>query len=203
VKNAIIVFARLPIPGEVKTRLAASIGDVAAAGFYKSCAERLFHNLFELQQSAPLHIFCADGDHIAAMKEWIRLPVAFHAQRGEDLGDRMRNAFDDVFAMGAAKAVIVGTDIPELTARHVQQAFLMLDIHDVVIGPAHDGGYYLLAMKRPLDLFSSMEWSTNAVASETRKRVLRGGFTLAQLEELRDVDTAEDYHAFASGAKLP
>jgi rSAM/selenodomain-associated transferase 1 len=177
----------------VKTRLAATIGEPAAVQFYRSCVEHLCSELQQLPTTVKSFIYTADPGNDDAMQLWLGDRFTYRRQRSGDLGDRMQRAFADVFDAGYSKAVIVGTDIPSLTFKHIEQAFRLLDTHDVVLGPALDGGYYLLGMKSSLPLFSDMEWGTARVAHATKSVINSLNLSLAELEPLEDVDTEEAY----------
>jgi rSAM/selenodomain-associated transferase 1 len=121
---------------------------------------------------------------------------AFLAQSAGDLGARLAAAFDAHFERGARRVVIIGSDSPAVSADLLVQAFDALQRHDVAIGPALDGGYYLIALRRPLpDLFSNIEWSTEAVLSQTLAAAARHGLSVWLGPALRDVDTASDARA--------
>lgn len=193
-----IVFARYPRPGSVKTRLAESIGDGPAAQFYKYCAEHLFDELRHLPESTHTYVYVADSSEMHLMRQWIGDQFTLRSQCDGDLGERMHRAFTEVFGEGITKAVVVGTDIPDLTADHILQSLRLLENHDVVLGPALDGGYYLLGMKSPHRLFEDVEWGTTTVAHATRQIIFKRGLSLTQLEMLEDVDTEEAYRRFQS-----
>ena len=108
-------------------------------------------------------------------------------------GDRMRGAFARAFARGRREAVLVVTDTPEISAATIERAFAALATSDAVLGPASDGGYYLIGMRQRCDhLFEAIDWSTERVAGQTRERAREAGLSLAELEPLADVDTSVD-----------
>jgi hypothetical protein len=212
VSDALIVFVKEPRPGAVKTRLARSIGDHAAAAAYRALAEA------EIRATAPPRatsggpayerlFFFAPAEAEAAVADWLRgvladEPLVCRPQSGADLGARMAGAFDECFARGARRVAIVGTDVPACSSRHVLAALGALDDHDVALGPTHDGGYYLLALERPRpELFRDISWSTPAVLAATRARAAALGLRVELLETLRDVDTLEDWDAYRAGAR--
>lgn len=190
--DAVIVFARYPHPGRVKTRLAASIGDEAAAAFYKACAEHLYGELANLPVSTNLFLYCAEVGEIERVRAWAGERFVVRAQQGDDIGARMERAFTEIFTEGATAAVVVGTDIPDLGASHIIDALRLLHVHDVVLGPAKDGGYYLVGMKRLHHVFDGIAWGSNTVAHDTRVKIIRKNLSLAQLEELEDVDSPNE-----------
>jgi rSAM/selenodomain-associated transferase 1 len=117
-------------------------------------------------------------------------------QVGEDLGQRMHRAFSDLFARGFQRVFIVGTDVPTLPLSEYQQAVSLLDSHDVVLGPAVDGGYYFIGLKRPVpELFTGIQWSTAEVLATTKQKAAALNLTVGLLTEWRDVDVAEDLQA--------
>eukprot|EP01062_Namystynia_karyoxenos_P070878 TRINITY_DN66270_c0_g1_i1.p1 TRINITY_DN66270_c0_g1~~TRINITY_DN66270_c0_g1_i1.p1 ORF type:complete len:267 (+),score=73.88 TRINITY_DN66270_c0_g1_i1:91-801(+) len=205
--SALIAFARLPVPGKVKTRLAKGVGPEQAARFYKLCAERV---LGEAAASGVgmMYVFFSVAEEKPGVDEWmagIGLSPELRPQcASPDLGDRMREAFTEVFAAGAGRALIVGTDIPDLDRAVVARALSALDEHDLVIGPAEDGGYYLLGLKGVCpELFKGIEWSTDSVRSRTLEIARQHGLKAAPLDTLptlRDMDLRSDLQAWHDGA---
>lgn len=142
------------------------------------------------QVNCTRHVFYSDEIESDA---WDDDKFNKHIQEGEDLGDRMSNAFEKIFALGAEKAVIVGSDCPEITTAIINSAFTTLKEKDVCIGPARDGGYYLLGMNKPLPfLFQQKAWSTDSVFSSTIDDLEKQNLSFGKLPELSDLDTAED-----------
>lgn len=186
-KEALIIFVRNPVLGKVKTRIAATIGDENALAIYK-------HLLQYTKQIVSLvdvtkHIFYADelnGNDLWDGNEK-------YLQSGVDLGDRMKNAFNCVFAKGYSKVIIIGSDCFELTPDILNSAFDKLNRSDIVIGPAKDGGYYLLGMGKPNPyLFDNIQWSTNRVLHETIEIMRENNLSFSLLTELNDIDEAKD-----------
>jgi uncharacterized protein len=194
----LIIFIKNPVLGKVKTRLAASVGKEKALQIYDVlCA--ITQRAAE-QTSAKRHLFYSD--FVVKTDKWS--PVFFEKYvqlQSDDLGKRMSAAFETVFASASplAKTVIIGTDCPSLSADILAQAFDLLDLHDVVIGPAADGGYYLLGMNAHYpELFADMVWSTNTVCAETLARAKALGLGVHLLSILSDIDTETDYLAWQS-----
>lgn len=190
--DALIVFLKAPRPGRVKTRLAEALGDGPAAELYRVLAEE------EVRRTEPAggeyeRLFFFDpADAGEEMEAWFP-GQAWIPQEGPDLGARMAAAFDETFARGARRAAVVGSDVPWVTRDHVGRALRCLDRHDLVLGPAHDGGYYLLALDRPRPaLFDGIAWSTPAVLASTLERAAGLGLTVRLLEGLPDIDTLDD-----------
>ncbi len=191
--KALMVFLRNPEAGKVKTRLAEGVGDQQALAAYQ-------HMLDHTRQVAE----AVQADRFVFYTDWIDRSDGFsdqlfrkYVQCHGDLGARMEFAFSIPFKMGGYKQVqIIGSDIPALTAEIVEAGFAALGEHDYTLGPARDGGYYLLGMTRwQRHLFSDMPWSTDRVLAETKARIEKDGSTVHLLPELDDVDTEADWVA--------
>jgi rSAM/selenodomain-associated transferase 1 len=185
----------------VKTRLAAALGAQAAADLYRALAEHVLEATTPSPGDYERLVFFDPPESLAGMREW--LPgVRLMAQSGHDLGARMADAFARAFARGAQRVAIVGTDAPGVSRATARQAFSALDGADVVIGPAADGGYYLIALtaSRP-GLLAGIEWSTPMVREQTRARAAAAGLVVSELPPLRDVDTLDDLRAEWPGVR--
>ncbi|MBB4602280.1 hypothetical protein HNQ93_002151 [Hymenobacter luteus] len=195
----LLLFARRPELGRVKTRLAADLGDEAALAVYR----RLLAHTQAVAAPVAAHrtVWLAEAGPAADLSdEWGGYEQ--QPQPPGDLGQKMQAAFAQSFARGAAAVVIIGTDCPGLTTAHLTAAFRALETHDVVLGPATDGGYYLLGMKQLWpDLFQNKAWSTETVRAATEADVQRLKLSLCLLPELRDVDTAADLRAWEAAAR--
>ncbi len=200
-KDRLVVFVKAPRPGAVKTRLAAALGAGPAAAVYRAIAAE------EIRRTAPRdaeyeRVFCFDPpDAEDEIARW--LPgEALRPQQGPDLGARMARAFADAFEAGARRVAVVGTDVPACGRAHVAEAFRALDEHDLVLGPTHDGGYYLVALDRPRPaLFQAIPWSTPSVLPATAERAGVLGLSVRMLDPLRDVDTLDDLRAEWTGLR--
>ncbi len=185
-----LAFVKAPRPGEVKTRLASSIGAEVAAALYSSMAssamERLRSSAYEL-------VVCYDPPSAASeVQSWLGDDVTLSPQADGDLGRRMFCALRDGLEM-ASQACVVGTDVPDLDAALVEEAFERLSDADLVIGPAADRGYYLLALRRPIpELFEGIPWSTSEVLDRTLHVAQGLDLAVCTLRTLRDVDTVAD-----------
>lgn len=190
--SSLIIFAKEPVAGNVKTRLAQSVGYDFAAEFYKMCAEQIFHQARLLPDSIRREVYVADEKISQDVRKWVPEMFTLRLQSGETLGERMLNAFRRIFSEGASKAVLIGSDIPELTADDLSTAFTALDTVDVVLGPARDGGYYLIGLKsaRP-ELFTDIPWSTASVLDRTLDIASRCNLKVRLLRELEDIDTID------------
>ncbi len=192
---AVIVFGRYPEIGKVKTRLAKEIGEEPALKFYKFSAENTFAECKKIKsENILLYLFFSEVKDKASVAKWTGNDFTYFSQSGSNLGERMYNAFLEIFSKGIKKAVIIGTDIPEINSEIIKQSCELLNYTDSVIGPAADGGYYLLGMKNPHKfLFENINWSTGSVFSETKFRIMKNKLSFFVLKELGDIDTKEDY----------
>ncbi|WP_209330080.1 TIGR04282 family arsenosugar biosynthesis glycosyltransferase [Lunatimonas salinarum] len=187
-KQAVIVFQKTPEHGKVKTRLAASIGDEDALRVYQYLLQHT-HKVLE-SLTVDIHVFISGKNRKPSPSP---TNYFFYKQQGPDLGARMKQAFAQILALGYEQVLIIGTDCYEISAEILQQAFEVLTHNDLVIGPAKDGGYYLLGMTHPHpQLFTEIPWSTSTVCRETIAIAKAAGLSIGLLPELSDVDTAED-----------
>jgi len=191
--EAIIVFQKNPQPGKVKTRLAAGVGEEAAFKIYLLLLELTFKELSTTESEVIVYYSDFLPNPNSSTNKLERV------QRGQDLGERMKNAFEEIFSLGYKKVIIIGTDCPELTTPHLEKAFQDLNKFDVVIGPAADGGYYLLGMRTYYaNLFHQIEWSTSGVLSQTLQKASDYGLSVSFLPLLHDIDDKEDWIRFVN-----
>jgi len=183
VRPRLVLFARYPTAGRAKTRLIPAIGAAGAAALHRRLTERA---LAEMRATGlPVEVRTT-GAPAAAFRRWLG-DVPCVPQGGGHLGARMRRA------AAAAPAILVGADVPDLTACHLTAAAAALERSPVAIGPAEDGGYYLIGVARPMPwLFAPMAWGTGVVRAETLARLARRGMESALLEPLSDLDTPDD-----------
>ena len=210
---ALVIFAKAPIPGQVKTRLCPPLTPDEAAtlhgSFVLDMLERTKLATTKLKLQFDRHLACApSASHVFFKIMEERQGVKVIDQVGDDLGARMHNAFETLFARGYQRVLIIGTDVPTLPLEHVKQALTMLEQHDLVLGPALDGGYYLIGLTRPIQaLFRDISWSTDQVLKRTQENAATAGLTTALLDPWRDVDTLDDLQALieanAADAKKP
>lgn len=198
---SLIIFARVPRAGHVKTRLAATIGDAAALSAYISLADRVIGAAARSSMYSITVAFTpATGED--AMREWLGPSLTLAPQTEGDLGARMSTAIDAALHQGAQRVVVIGTDCPELTAPIIEDAFERLATADVVLGPASDGGYYLIGMSRlHVALFEDVPWSSPATLQVTLAHAKRLELSVALLDERRDIDTAADWRAWLASAQ--
>lgn len=192
--DAIIVFAKYPEEGSVKTRLAKTTGNKFAAKFYKLCAEHTFGELKKFsQQRHKVYVFYSLEKDKQRIQSWINFDFSYFYQTGEELGEKMFNAFGKVFEDEIEKAVIIGTDLPDISSEIIRLALTSLEKYDAVIGPSNDGGYYLLGIKQlTKKLFEGIKWSSGSVFSKTIEILNGQNQEVKILPELIDIDTETD-----------
>jgi rSAM/selenodomain-associated transferase 2/rSAM/selenodomain-associated transferase 1 len=191
--TTLLLFVRYPEEGRVKSRLASFLGDEAAARFYRRCARNLAGQSRRLGRKARRYLCYSEQADLERLWRWLGSGFRYRPQIGEGLGQRMENAFITAFAEGAGKVIILASDTPDLTAEIIEEAIAALEEADTVIGPCHDGGYYLLGMKelhRPL--FDGIPWSTDEVVARTLEAIESQGLSCRLLPTLADIDTGED-----------
>jgi rSAM/selenodomain-associated transferase 1 len=178
----IVIFARWPQAGKVKTRLASALGDDAAACIYRRLLD---HTLGAAGDSGLPVELRVTGASCEAFEAEFGPRFCLREQGEGDLGDRL--------ARVEPPALVIGSDLPALTAELLREAAVSLEEHEVVIGPARDGGYWLIGLRQPMPwLFADMAWSTPAVLPETLGRLEARGIAPAMLPELADIDEPED-----------
>ena len=187
-QNHLIIFVKNPVLGTVKTRLAKSIGDEAALAVYKDLMQKCRRE--SLIVEAKRHLFYSK--QIIDKDDWSDSNFDKKLQAEGDLGVKISEAFKEVF-QSEEKVIVIGSDCYDLTSNIIEEAFQKLDEVDLVLGPANDGGYYLLGTKvfYP-SLFDGISWSTETVLNETLDQASKLDLSVAILEELVDLDTLED-----------
>ena len=195
---ALVIFAKAPIPGKVKTRLCPPLTPDEAAtlhgSFVLDMLERTTVAAAKLQLPFHRYLACAPSSELVFFKIMEeRQSVRLLDQIGEDLGQRMHRASIDIFAKGYKQVIIVGADVPTLPLSVYQDALAILDRSDLALGPALDGGYYLIGLKRPAEqLFTGVPWSTDQVLAVTQQKAKTLGLTVELTTAWRDVDTIAD-----------
>lgn len=198
--RCLALMVRHPEPGKVKTRLAVTHGDAFAAEIYGCFVDDL------LEALAPgnfrLEIFFTPAEKEAEIRQRYADGLSFTPQRGQGLGQRMANIFRDCFCRGAATTVLIGSDCPDLTADVIEEAFGVLEGgRGVVIGPAFDGGYYLIGFRAAAfdpAVFREMAWGEGTVFGETMDLLRNRGLSVGLAREWHDIDTAGDLAALAA-----
>jgi rSAM/selenodomain-associated transferase 1 len=193
--RGIIIFTRFPVPGLTKTRLIPALGPEGACRLQRELTEKVVAQVQQLKKNYPLMMeIHFSGGSRKLMAEWLGRDFAYVIQEGDHLGARMGLAFRKAFRKGWERVVLIGSDVPDLTPAILRESFERLATYDLVLGPARDGGYYLIGLKanRP-DLFGNpMVWDTEEVLKNTLITAERLGMKTALLTMLRDVDRPED-----------
>lgn len=186
-KKALIIFTRNPEIEKVKTRLAKTVGDKIALEIYKF----LLHHTEEITRNLKVDKYIFYSENIHKKDLWNPEIFRKKLQKGEDLGERMQESFSELFTMGYEKIILIGSDIIDLTQKDIEHAFESLENNSFVIGPAMDGGYYLLGMKKlKKELFQNKSWSTDSVLQDSLQDIQEESYYL--LPEKNDIDTYED-----------
>jgi uncharacterized protein len=185
----VAIFARPPVEGQVKTRLSPALPPRLAVALYEGMLDDVIMAAQRARVDART-LFWARSSGADAMT-----PEGFSArvQMGNDLGERLADAFDVVLEAPGSRAVIIGADCPDLGAEVLNRAFALLEAHDAVIGPSLDGGYCLIGLRRSTPaLFEGIDWSTSAVFEQTMARARDAGLNTVTLPPLADIDTPAD-----------
>lgn len=205
VKRALIIFVKSPIPGDVKTRLIPHLSGLEAADLYKCFVADILKTVSQL--SMPAKVQVAYQPHAkAADLSWLgaRNTPELFKQDGRSLGERLIHAFGMAFGRGSQHVVIIGSDSPTLPKTYIEQAFQALKETDVVLGPAMDGGYYLIGLSRPcLKLFEDVSWSTDQVFERTAQNAQSLRYSLKVLPSHYDIDTIDDLRTLHKELLVP
>lgn len=188
----IILFLRAPEKGQVKTRLSVRFSDEEILRLYEGF---VFDTLDAARTVSPISLYGWPPETFEIIKRWTGEQFPVFPQQGNDIGEKMSTAFVEIFQNNCLQALLIGTDIPDISSDLLTQAFQGLDSHDLVIGPAKDGGYYLIGFNHDAfdpDLFSGIEWSTSSVFNETLEMIRQKDLSFYTLPELNDIDTPED-----------
>lgn len=204
-RRRLILFTRYPQPGQAKTRLIPALGAAGAADLHRQMVEQTLAQVRRLQvnlqvslqaEPEPLSVeiwFAGTAAEASQMQDWLGDTWCYRVQQGEDLGERLQAANRAAFSAGMQQVITIGTDCPDLTAEILQQAFRLLDQQDLVLGPAQDGGYYLIGLRsyQP-ELFGQISWSSELVLRQTAEIAANLKLAIGYLEMLADVDRPED-----------
>lgn len=200
--NALIIFAKAPVPGQVKTRLQTHLSAEECAELHASFiidAIRIAHRV----PDSDIFISCHPGVENPFFQKVARdHKVRLTPQNGNDLGERMANGIRDALSTGYKKVVIIGSDSPDLPPEYIQEAFKRLETSEMVIGPATDGGYYLIGGIKELPVFEGIPWSSDKVFEMTLKKAGGHGLIFSVLNEWYDIDTWEDLQRFKANQKI-
>lgn len=203
-RRHLVIFTRYPQPHKTKTRLIPALGAEGAAALQREMTRRILRWAGLLQSELNLSVEVRfDGGDEQKMRECFGAMFVYRPQGTGDLGSRMLRAAEDGFRQKADRTVIIGTDCPGITPQRVLTAFDRLLYHQLVLGPALDGGYYLIGLRRPFSkLFGDMHWGTSRVLADTLQRANRLELSVSQLETLRDVDRPEDLDVWRQASQV-
>ena len=194
--RCLIMFARFPEQGQVKSRLAKDLGAEAATNLYRCFVEDLLERFSKKDYRLLIAFYPAEKER--EMREMLGDEFSYSPQTDGDLGERMKLSFLRCFSEGTRSVVLIGSDIPDLPARIVDEAFRALDKYGAVIGPAADGGYYLIGFKEDTfcgDVFAGLPWGAETVFQETMDILRTAGTRVHVLPVWRDIDKYEDITA--------
>ncbi len=195
--TALIIFAKAPIPGDVKTRLCPPLDPDEAASLHGTLVLDAIERTKGLQGITLYVAGTPDLAHPFFKVMEGRYGARLLPQSGPDLGSRMKQAMQDAFDQGIKEVVLTGTDLPTLPRTHLIEALTLIKSHAVVLGPTADGGYYLIGLQKMVPaLFEGIAWSTATVFAETKKKVEAAGLSLGLLPECRDLDQLDDLKFF-------
>jgi len=197
IKSALLVFTRAPMPGQTKTRLIPLLGAQGAAEFHQTVLQSTLA-VANASDFETIEIWCAtENDHPLLKQCGLDYACAMKIQQGNDLGERMHHAIETTLAENAF-VVLIGSDCPEITADILNQSYQHLSNgKDAVLGPASDGGYYLIGLKKSnSSIFQDIVWGEANVAERTRENFAELGLNYVELEELSDIDTPDDYQRY-------
>jgi uncharacterized protein len=192
--KTLIIFSRYPEAGKTKTRMIPALGALGAAELQREMTEYTLKTAIALQSSSDIAIqIHFAGGEIQLMREWLGADFDYIPQTSGDLGTKMRSAFDLAFASGNQQVVIIGIDCPDIDQEILTTAFNSLEHHDLVLGVAADGGYYLIGLHRPIDLlFQNITWGTEQVLTQTKNIAQQLKLDVHYLPTLADVDRPQD-----------
>ena len=194
VTESLIIFTRYPKPGKTKTRLIPALGAEGAANLGRKMTEHTLNQVKELQslRLIAVTVYFAGGN-TELMQQWLGSDLRYQCQGEGDLGSRMALAFANAFKEGMSSVAIIGTDCPSLKPKLMEGAFQALSQYDLVLGPAQDGGYYLIGLRRLIpELFTGISWGTSEVLQQTLTIAKQLDLAIAYLPTLADVDRPED-----------
>ena len=199
-KNTLMVFLKYPEAGKVKTRLAKDLGDQRAAEIYSEMSLKIIKNVLDASSYQTI-IFYDPPEKENEIRNWIgKEEVQYLPQVGHTLGDKISNAFKEVFSSKSKRAIIIGTDCTDVTSDTISQAINSLTDVDIVLGPAVDGGYYLLGLNNHTpEIFKEIKWSTESVLDQTIERIKEKKLSYELLNTLQDIDTIDDLNTRLEG----
>ena len=199
-REGLVIFTRYPEPGKTKTRLIPSLGADGAADLQRQMTERTLTLARRFRRYRPVSIEVRyEGGNTHLVEQWLGSDMRYRPQGNGDLGQRMARAIHETFQTGMDRVVLVGTDIPNMTARILLEAFENLSSRDMVLGPARDGGYYLIGFRKETFIkraFERMDWGTEGVFRQTLSILKAHRSRVYVLPAWNDIDTIEDLRQF-------
>jgi rSAM/selenodomain-associated transferase 1 len=195
-EDALLIFVKYHAPGAVKTRLSPQLTPEESSSFYGALARDLVRVNGDSTDYDTI-VYFAPQNAGRAVRSWLGPGVPLQRQSGGDLGSRQLHALEEALGTGYQRAVIIGSDCPTITPRDIGIALATLTEHDLVIGPAEDGGYYLIGATEPIPrIFEGISWSSEKVLRQTLERAKRAGLRVGLLEPKRDIDTFDDLETY-------
>lgn len=192
-RNCILLFVKEPMPGKTKRRLAAELGENIAAALYRNFVLDELATLNRCMAECLICFVPVSAEN--SFRKWLGTAYQYLPQRGKDLGERMKNSFIEAFNMQYERAILMGSDIPDVPPAFVTQAFQALDSYDVTVGPAKDGGYYLIGFRNDSfapEVFEKLRWGGTTVMRSTLRRLRKSKRRIHLLPEWSDVDRLAD-----------
>lgn len=205
--SELLIFSRYPVPGKAKTRLIPALGSKGAAQMHRrmteyvvSMARSTYIPNSKIGFRVTVHY---TGSQLKDFRAWLGSDLQYKTQPSGDLGQRMQDAFKATFTAGINNIIGIGTDVPELSSAILLQAHQNLEDHDIVLGPAADGGYYLIGMNsfHP-ELFTGIDWGTERVYRQTLEICTCLGLRIAELPILNDIDRPEDLDTLRNDSRF-
>ena len=194
--KCILVFVKFPETGKVKARLSKYLDEDAVCSLYKIFVLDLLDTLKKGSYTFRVCFYPPEAEEKVA--DWLGRDLFYTPQAGKDLGERMKNAFIDIFSQGYSEVLLIGSDLPDLPGRILEEAFEGLKNNEAVVGPAFDGGYYLIGFRKDTFLagiFQGIHWGTDTVFAKTMEIFNRNNYRIHVLTKWRDVDRIEDLKA--------
>ena len=190
--ETLIIFSRYPQPGTTKTRMIPALGADGAAQLQRQMTEHTLNTAKQLLRDITIEIHFAGGN-IELMRQWLGKDIQYVPQVAGDLGDKMRSAFDRAFSLDKQQVVTIGIDCPDIDSTILNNAFNSLQTHDLTLGSAEDGGYYLIGLNHSVpQLFDNINWGTERVLEQTKNIANKLDLQVHYLPTLSDVDRPED-----------
>lgn len=193
--TTILLFVKAPVAGSVKTRLCSELSPARAAELYRAMAQDTLDTAGLVPETRRVIAYDSHADY--PDPEWLAGCGEWFSQAGNTLGERLIHAVDQTYRLNPGPMLVIGTDLPGLTPELLKEAVTLLRDQDIVLGPAADGGYYLIGLQSPLPaLFQNIPWSTSGVWDATVRALAEAELSFAQLPILRDLDTPDDLRRF-------